>query len=45
MSYEGLDDDEKVNMVLANNENNNNYCNVVSSYKSDDEAKENLFEE
>ena len=45
MSYKRSEDKEEVEMVLINNENNNNDNDVVSDFRSHDEAKENLFEE
>ena len=34
MSYEGLDDDEKLEMVPVINQNDNNNYNVVSDFES-----------
>ena len=45
MSYEESDDDDEVKMVTAINQNNNNDCYVVSDFKSNDKAEENLFDE
>ena len=44
LTFEGSDDDEEVEMVPTNINNYIN-CNVVSDSESDDEVKENLFEE
>ena len=44
MSYEGLNEDEEVEIVLAHDENNDNNHNIVIVSESDDEVKENLFE-
>ena len=43
VSYEGLDDDRKVEMVLAHNENNNKNYNVVSNLESNDEVEDNFL--
>ena len=43
MSYEGPDGDEKLEMVPVINQNSNDYYNVVSDPKSDDEVKENFL--
>ena len=42
MSYEGLDDEEKLKMVPVNNQNNNHYY-VVSDSESDGEDEEKIF--
>ena len=39
MIYEGWDDEEEFETVPTNNKNNDN-LNVVSDFKSDEEAKE-----
>ena len=44
MSYEGLNDGE-VEIVLGNKENNNKNYYVDSEFKSNNEAKENFFEQ
>ena len=44
-SYEGMDDEDKVEPVSVINQNNHNYYYVVSDFESDDEAKENCFQE
>ena len=44
MSNEGLNDDKEVERV-PNNNNNHYHYNLVSDSKSDEEPKENLFEE
>ena len=36
MSYKGLDDDDKVELISEINQNNNNCYNVVSDYKSNE---------
>ena len=41
--YEVLDDYDKVETVSEINQNDNNNDNVVGNFKSDDEAKENIF--
>ena len=44
MNYVWSDDDEEIKMVCTiNNDNNNNYCNVVSDSKRNDKVEENLF--
>ena len=43
-SYEGSDDDDKIRVVSKISQNNNYYYNVVSDSKSDNEAKENIFD-
>ena len=43
--YEGLDDDDEVETVPTNNNDDNICYNIVSGSKSNEEAKENLFEE
>ena len=45
VSYEGLDDKEKVKIVLAHDKDHHVYYYVVSNLKSDDEIEENIFEE
>ena len=44
ISYEGLDDEEELEMVTIISENKNDY-NVVSDSKSDDKSEENFFDE
>ena len=45
LSYDGSDDDKKVETILAYDENvNNNNHIVVRNLESDDEVKEHLFE-
>ena len=43
VSYEGLDNKEEVETLLAGNENHNNKYNVVSNSESDEKAEENHF--
>ena len=44
-SYEGSDNDDKVEMVHEINQNNNNYYYAVHDYENSDKVKENLIDE
>ena len=45
VTYEGLDDEEELEMILVINQNNNNYYYLVSDSESNDKAHDNLFDE
>ena len=44
-TYEGLYDEEELEMVNVISKNNNNYYNIVSDFKSDDETNTKLSNE